>query len=201
MRGESHGQRQPCLESRNRRSILDLAGHDVDVVVVQCGARKHGAVGVESRAGDRRGAVVMEETGVWFEGREVGAVRVEGLDFVAVGTPNKSQLVVVRHGTEGESAYTLNTGACSCTLKVRSVSLVALMRDNGLSHRRSHSRTSPLRLPEMSSRIPPRWQWTFVIHCLCSRQTLTIEVVGFSRWSKTRTAPSPKPAMNMLPAT
>lgn len=67
--------------------------------------------------------------------------------------------------------------------------------------RRSQSRISPLRLPEMSSRKPPRCICTFVIHCLCSRQTLTIEVVGFSRWSKTRTAPSPNPATKILPAT
>lgn len=92
---ESWGKGDSSLDIRNRRRALDLAGHDVDVVVVQCGACEHCAVGVESRAGDRRGAVVMEETGVRFEGREVCAVRVECLDFVAVGAPSKPQLVVV----------------------------------------------------------------------------------------------------------
>lgn len=49
---------------------------------------------VECRAGDRGGAVVMEETGVRLEGGEVCAVRVESLDLVAVGAPSGLQLVV-----------------------------------------------------------------------------------------------------------
>jgi len=39
--------------------ILDLAGHEIDVVVIQCGASEHGAVGMEGGVDDGGGAVVM----------------------------------------------------------------------------------------------------------------------------------------------
>jgi hypothetical protein len=96
----------PAWRSGNGGTARDLAGHDVDVVVVQCGTGEHCAVGVEGRADDRGGAVVMEETGVRLEGGEVCAVRVEGLDFVAVGAPRRPQLVVVRHGAESDRLLT-----------------------------------------------------------------------------------------------
>lgn len=86
-----------CLVIWNRRSAVDLAGHDVDVVVMQCGTCEHCAVWVEGRTGDRGGAVMMKETGVWFEGGKVRAVGIEGLDLMAVGAPRRLQLVVVRH--------------------------------------------------------------------------------------------------------
>lgn len=95
----------------------------------------------------------------------------------------------------------VNTGACSCTARVRKVSLVAWIMSIDVSIRKSQRRTSPFRLPEISSLTPPRCIWIFVIHCLCSRHTLTIAVVGFRRWSNTRTAPSPNPAMKIFPAT
>jgi hypothetical protein len=66
---------------------LGLARHEVDVVVVQGRTGKHGAVWVEGRAGNGGGTVVMEEARVGFEGGEVCAVDVVGLDFVAVCAP------------------------------------------------------------------------------------------------------------------
>lgn len=95
----------------------------------------------------------------------------------------------------------MKTGACSWTLNVRSVSLVAWTVEIGSCIRRSQSLISPFRLPDTSSRRPPRCMCTLVTHCLWSRHTLTMEVVGLRRWSKTRTAPSPNPATKIFPAT
>jgi hypothetical protein len=61
--------------------------HEVDVVVVKCRAGEEGAVWVEGGAGDRGGAVVVEEAGVGLKGREIAAVDIVCLDFVAVGAP------------------------------------------------------------------------------------------------------------------
>lgn len=57
------------------------------MVVIQRRACEHGAVRVEGCAGDRGGAVVMEEARVRLEGGEVCAVDIVGLDFVAVCAP------------------------------------------------------------------------------------------------------------------
>ena len=103
--------------------------------------------------------------------------------------------------TQRMETHVANTGACSCTLKLLKVSLVALIVRKGALIRISQSLISPFRLPLTSSRRPPRCMWIFVIHCLCSFHTRTIAFIGFSRWSYTRTAPSPKPATNTLPAT
>ena len=65
----------------------------------------------------------------------------------------------------------------------------------------SHSLTSPERQADTSSRWPPRCRCTFVSHALCSFHTRTMAVCGFSRWSYTRSAPSPKPATNRWPST
>lgn len=146
-----------------------------------------------------RRAVLVQEARVRLERRKVRAVDIERLDFVTVCTTFTGQLLV---GERGKGmTYTENTGACSWTLNVRRVSLVAYVVEIGLSIRRSQSLISPFRLPDTSSLSPPRCICTLVIHCRCSRQALTIDVVGFRRWSKTRTAPSPNPATKMLPAT
>ena len=79
--------------------VQDLTGHEIDVVVVQGGAGKHGAVRMESGADDGGGAVVMQEARVGLEGREVGAIDVERLDFVAVCAPR----VEVSHITNLQS--------------------------------------------------------------------------------------------------
>ena len=94
-----------------------------------------------------------------------------------------------------------NTGACSCTLNVLIVSVVAAISLTGSSFRISHSFTSPFLDPLISSRHPPRCMCTLVIHCLCFRQHLTMASAGFWRVSKMRMAPSPYPAQKTLPAT
>lgn len=81
----------------------------------------------------------------------------------------------------GCKTYVAKTGACSCTLRLLKVSLVALMVLKGAVIRISHSLISPLRLPLTSSRRPPRCMWTLVIHCLCSFQTCTMASTGLSR--------------------
>ena len=53
----------------------------------------------------------------------------------------------------------------------------------------------------MSSRMPPRCIWVFVIYCFWLRQDLTVAMLGLRRWSKRRMASSPKPAAKMSPAT
>jgi hypothetical protein len=63
------------------------------MVVVQGRACKHGAVRVESRAGDGGRAVVVEEARVGLEGGEVCAVNIVSLDFVTVGSPIQKRLV------------------------------------------------------------------------------------------------------------
>ena len=105
-----------------------------------------------------------------------------------------------RNGKGGKT-HVAKTGACSCTLNVLSVFPVATTSRKGASERISHSLTSPFLLPDTSSRRPPRCMCTFVIHCLCWRQTFTMAKAGLRRWSKTRTAPSPYPAQKTLPAT
>lgn len=57
------------------------------MVVIQCGTGEHGAVGVESRAGDGRGAVVVEEAGVWLKGGQTCSINIVGLDLMTVGAP------------------------------------------------------------------------------------------------------------------
>lgn len=52
---------------------------------------------MESGAGDGGRPVVVEETGVRLEGRKVGAVNVEGLDFVAVGTPGLKLIAILKN--------------------------------------------------------------------------------------------------------
>lgn len=69
------------------RVRLGLAGHEIDVVIIQGGTCKHSPVGMESSAGDRGRAVVMEEAWVWLECGQVGAIHIEGLDFMAVCAP------------------------------------------------------------------------------------------------------------------
>jgi len=81
----------------------------------------------------------------------------------------------------GCQTYVAKTGACSCTLRLLKVSLVALIVLRGAVIRMSHNLISPLRLPLTSSRRPPRCMWTLVIHCLCSFQTCTIALTGLSR--------------------
>lgn len=66
---------------------LELAGHEVYMMVIQCGTGKHSPVGMEGSAGNGRGSVVMKEARVWLERRKIGAIHVESLDFVAVCTP------------------------------------------------------------------------------------------------------------------
>lgn len=56
---------------------------------------------MEGGASDWRGAVVVEETRRWLEAGEVGAVDIEGLDLMAIGTPkernqHKKQMVIWR---------------------------------------------------------------------------------------------------------
>lgn len=99
-------ERDSGVRIRDGKSVRHLAGHDVDVVVMQCSTGQHCAVGVERRADDRGRAVVVKETRVRFEGGEVCAVRVEGLDFVAVGAPRRPQLVAVQHGTKSDGLLT-----------------------------------------------------------------------------------------------
>lgn len=53
------------------------------MIVIQGGAGEDGAMGMESGACDRGGTVLVEEARVRFEGGEIGAVEVEGFDFVA----------------------------------------------------------------------------------------------------------------------
>lgn len=101
----------------------------------------------------------------------------------------------------GRKTHVAKIGACSCTLKLLKISRVALIVLKGAVIRISHSLISPFRLPLTSSRRPPRCMWTLVIHCLCSFHTCTMALTGLSRWSYTRTAPSPKPATKTLPAT
>jgi hypothetical protein len=82
------------------------------VVVVQCSAGEHGAVGVEGGADYRGGAVVVKEARVGLEGGEVSAVDVESLDLVAVCSPG----VEIRHHSPAirwKNTYMLKTGACS----------------------------------------------------------------------------------------
>ena len=77
-------------ETGDRNTVsLDLARHEVDVMVIQRRACEHGAVRVEGRAGDGGGAVVVEEARVRLKGGEIGTVDVEGLDLVAVCAPVK----------------------------------------------------------------------------------------------------------------
>jgi hypothetical protein len=45
----------------------------------------------------------------------------------------------------------------------------------------SQSRISPFQEPEMSSRMPPRCIWMFVIYCLWLRQDLTVATLGLRR--------------------
>lgn len=66
---------------------LELAGHEVYVMVIQCGTGKHSPVGMEGSAGNGRGSVVMKEARVWLERRKIGTIHVESLDFVAICTP------------------------------------------------------------------------------------------------------------------
>lgn len=137
-----------------------------------------------------------------LEMREVGAggevKEFDGGAFGATGIAISNGHV---SGDRRKLTYVAKTGACSCTLKLRRVSRVARMVFTLLSMRMSQSLTSPERHPVTSSRWPPRCKWTFVIHWRCSFQTLTMAVAGFSRWSYTRTAPSPKPAMKTSPST
>jgi hypothetical protein len=67
--------------------LVDLAGDKVDVMVIQCGACEHCTVGVESRAGDGRRAVVVKEARVGLERGEIGSVDIVSLDLVAVCSP------------------------------------------------------------------------------------------------------------------
>lgn len=153
----------------------------------------------------------MKEASIWLNWGQQSAIDVEGLDFMAVCTPWQLMSAIVvttinqaagpERSQNTNKTHIAKTGACSWTLKVRRVSLVAGMVFIGSFILRSHSLISPFRLPEISSLTPPRCICTFVIHCLCSRQTLTIAVVGLWRWSNTRTAPSPNPAIKILPAT
>lgn len=71
----------------DRGNGRDLAGYNIDVMVIQCSTGEQGAVGVEGCAGDGRGAIMVEKAGVRLKGGEIGAVHVESLDLVAVGSP------------------------------------------------------------------------------------------------------------------
>lgn len=66
---------------------LELAGHEVYMMVIQCGTGKHSPVGMEGSAGNGGGSVVMKEARVWLESRKIGAIHVESLNFVAICTP------------------------------------------------------------------------------------------------------------------
>lgn len=80
---------------------------------------------VEGGARDGRRSVVVQEARVRLKGRQVFAINVEGLHFVAVGAARRRvSHHVVKH-EYGIGTYTMNTGACSCTLNVRRVSFVA----------------------------------------------------------------------------
>lgn len=156
--------------------------------VPQRRTRQHHAVGMERHGRDGRGAAVVQEAGVGLDAVQEGAVDVEEIDVVTFGAAVwgvKGISVMVVWDLEGKrwgkGTYVANTGACSCTLNVRKVSFVARIVCSGLSFRISHSLTSPFLLPLISSLKPPLCICTFVIHCLCSRQTLTIASAGFSR--------------------
>jgi hypothetical protein len=71
----------------NFKTELELAGHDIYMMVIQCGAGKHSPVGMEGSAGNGRGSVVMKEARVWLERRKIGTVHVESLNFVTICTP------------------------------------------------------------------------------------------------------------------
>ena len=55
------------------------------MIIIKSSTGEDGAVRMECGACDRRRAVVMEETRVRLERRQIGAVNVESLDFMAVG--------------------------------------------------------------------------------------------------------------------
>jgi hypothetical protein len=66
---------------------LTLAGHEVDMVIIQRGAGKHSSMRMESCASDRGRPVVMEEARVWFKCGQVCTIHIKSLNFVAVGSP------------------------------------------------------------------------------------------------------------------
>ena len=62
-----------------------LARDKVDVIVVQRSAGEYRVMGMEGGGCNWRRAVLVEEARVRFKGREVTAIDVEGLHFVAIG--------------------------------------------------------------------------------------------------------------------
>jgi len=66
---------------------LELAGHKIDMLIIQRGAGKHSPMRMESCASDWGRPVVMKEARVWLKRGQVCTIHVESLDFVAISSP------------------------------------------------------------------------------------------------------------------
>ena len=165
------------LTSRNRATLQSLhpspsilTCENVDVIIVKSGTSEHHTMRVKSCCCDWIRATILKEAGMWCDTVEECAVHIEEIDVVFVRSTAKTVISIA--GTSGKymlpawSTYVAKTGACSWTLRVRSVFLVAVMVRISSFMRISQSLISPLRLPLINSLIPPRCICTFVIHCL-----------------------------------
>ena len=105
---------------------------------------------------------------MWYDSVEKCTIDVEEVNVVFVGSPAQISMTgkLYDYMLPGRLTYVAKTGACSWTLKVRSVFLVAVIVRISSFIRISQSLISPLRLPLINSLIPPRCMCTFVIHCL-----------------------------------
>lgn len=74
-------------ETKLDGELRELAGNQVDMVIIQCRAGKHCAMRMKSCSSDWRGAVVLEEARVRLVAGKVGTINVVGLNFVSVGAP------------------------------------------------------------------------------------------------------------------
>lgn len=98
-------------------------------------------------------------------------------------------------------AYVATIGACSWMLRLLIPFVCPRKLAAGAPIRMSHSLTSPVALPDTSSRIPPRCMWTLTTHESWSFHLMTMLSLGGFLRSYTLMAPSPNPAMIKFPAT
>jgi hypothetical protein len=132
-----------------------VASKYVDVVVVESRSSNHQTVRMERCSGDR-GRAIAQEACVRLEVRyRPSIIDVEDFDCVSLRTTDN---ISIQFQYPRESTYAAKTGACSWTLSVRKVSVVAWIVFTLLSMRMSHSLISPLLDPLTNSRWPPRWR-------------------------------------------
>lgn len=92
-----------------------MASKDIDMIIAQGGTSEHHAMGMESRGGDGRGAVVLQEASVGLDAVEEGAVDVVKVHAVAFGAAVMRALIKNSGWVDRDFSRRADKSPCTAT--------------------------------------------------------------------------------------